>query len=791
MMKLVMANLALFLFPVCIFSVAFAQNSNQPAPQTPSQPAPIPLWPSGAPGAKGDAPEDIPSVQLYQPPADKASGAAIVVCPGGGYGRLAPHEGHDIAVWLNGIGVTAVVLKYRLGPKYQHPVMMQDALRAIRYTRSKASEWKIDPNRVGIMGFSAGGHLASTAATHFDAGATNASDPVEKLSSRPDLAILCYPVITMTDPFVHKGSRKNLLGDTPTGQLIDLMSNEKQVTEQTPPTFLFHTQDDPGVPVENSMMFALALRQKKVPFEMHLYEHGRHGVGLAPGDPALSTWPKLLENWLRARGFVSQAQRVSEADPGKYRNPELVRLIDELRVTPPEFAASSMIKLSAHPEIDDVWRKEILEEAFRIAFDAKYPCKMKHLSESDLETRSGYKSMAFDLEMDRLSLQTLAILDLVRIDRRKARLLWGEMRKPELAPLSCEDTLVYDVLKYYLAMAEMARKAFTDEEMKIGEDVKFVDSHMVVIASPAELMAATVAIRELKITDAHFNLLVETYSRALENVANDNRSFWSNPEESSGAAIALAAECERRAFPADFLLSRYRDYMVRQLGAPRCADNLKSDGKRYIPPEFVTKLNEAVGRYQYIPKITYADFAPRRLDLPARFYPYWTSPRARGLFQKIQLLHYGQIPKQPTRWKSITPPEPLSFEVRQSSEWQYKLSDFLREMAEWKPEHEASRADYFHQKCHLFNELLELSPNSDMRLRMLDEYMAFLEQNRFECESFIDWYQHVSDLLRRVGSMKEEEKKLALQALRYSNDIVLQLNIKLIPVFEAALQASR
>ena len=299
-MKLVMANFALLLLPVCVCSTAFAQNSNQPS----NQPAPMPLWTDGAPSAKGNQPEDIPSIQLYQPSADKATGAAIVVCPGGGYRALAPHEGHDIAVWLNSLGVTAVVLKYRLGPKYQHPAMMNDALRAIRFTRAKAAEWKIDPNRVGIMGFSAGGHLASTAATHFDAGDPNASDLIEKMSSRPDVAILCYPVITMTDPFAHKGSRKNLLGDNPSQQLIDLMSNEKQVTEKTPPTFFFHTEDDAGVPVENSLMFAAALRQKKVPYELHVYEHGRHGVGLAPNDPALNSWPKLLENWLRSRKFV-------------------------------------------------------------------------------------------------------------------------------------------------------------------------------------------------------------------------------------------------------------------------------------------------------------------------------------------------------------------------------------------------------------------------------------------------------------------------------------------------------
>src|SRR5262245_46885377 len=479
MMKLVIANLALFLFPVCILSVAFAQNSNQPAAQTPNQPAPIPLWANGAPGAKGDAPDDVPSVQLYQPPADKASGAVIVVCHGCSYSHLAPHEGHDIAVWLNGVGVTAVVLKYRLGPKYQHPAMIQDALRAIRYTRSKASEWKIDPNRIGIMGFSAGGHLASTAATQFTVGDPNASDPIEKLSSRPDLAILCYPVITMADPFAHKGSRRNLLGENPPQQLIDLMSSDKQVIDQTPPTFLFHTGDDPGVPVENSLMFALALRKKKVPYELHVYQHGPHGVGLASDDPVLKTWPKLLENWLRARGFVNQSLRVSEEERIKNRNPELVRLIEELRVSPPEFAADSMIKLTPHPEIDDDWKVEILEEAFKIAFGAQRPYKMKYLDNLPTETRTGYQGMAFDLKMDKLSLQLLAIMNLIRLAPAKARLLWNEMEKPRLVQLKCEDSLVYDVSLYYAAMMEMAKKTFKPEEKLTGEDVRFVDSHIV------------------------------------------------------------------------------------------------------------------------------------------------------------------------------------------------------------------------------------------------------------------------------------------------------------------------
>ncbi|QQS47364.1 MAG: alpha/beta hydrolase [Acidobacteriota bacterium] len=283
-----------------ISSLLFATSTSG---QTTNEPAPIPLWPDGAPGAQGSNPEDIPSIQLYRP--ENQTGAAIVVCPGGGYQHLARHEGHNIALWLNSLGITAVVLKYRLAPKYHHPSMMQDVLRAIRYTRSKAEEWKIDINRVGVMGFSAGGHLASTAATHWDEGQSDTGDGIDRLSSRPTLAILCYPVITLGEPSVHTGSRRNLLGENPSRELLDLMSNEKQVNERTPPTFLFHTEDDKAVPVENSLLFAAALRKAGVPYEMHIYEKGRHGVGLAQDNPALKSWPGLLADWLRKYKFTN------------------------------------------------------------------------------------------------------------------------------------------------------------------------------------------------------------------------------------------------------------------------------------------------------------------------------------------------------------------------------------------------------------------------------------------------------------------------------------------------------
>ncbi len=263
------------------------------------------LWPDGAPGALGTADEDRPSVAIYLPDPAKAAGAGVVVCPGGGYGALAlDHEGRQIADWLNGLGLAAFVLKYRLGPRYHHPVEMEDGQRAVRLVRYRAKDYGIAPDRIGIWGFSAGGHLASTVGTHFDGGKPDAVDPIDRLSCRPDFMILAYPVISFTTPYVHKGSMHNLLGDNPRPELVRDLSNELQVTPQTPPTFLFHTDSDEGVPPENSVLFYLALRQNHVPAEIHIFERGPHGVGLAQKDPALSLWPTLLANWFRTQGLL-------------------------------------------------------------------------------------------------------------------------------------------------------------------------------------------------------------------------------------------------------------------------------------------------------------------------------------------------------------------------------------------------------------------------------------------------------------------------------------------------------
>jgi acetyl esterase/lipase len=249
-----------------------------------------------------------PTLTVHLP--DNATGPtpAVVICPGGGYGGLAiDKEGHDVARWLNTIGVAGIVLKYRLPrpdiSKDQTPWPMRDASRAMRLVRSHAADWKIDPARVGIMGFSAGGHLAAMTATHFDAGKPGATEPIDRLSSRPDFVILLYPVISLIPPIGHGGSRANLLGKTPDEKLVDYYSADLQVTPQTSPAFVVQTRDDP-VKVGNSIQFDAAMQKAMVPCELHLFDIGGHGYGLGVHGGEVATWPKLCEEWMKRRGII-------------------------------------------------------------------------------------------------------------------------------------------------------------------------------------------------------------------------------------------------------------------------------------------------------------------------------------------------------------------------------------------------------------------------------------------------------------------------------------------------------
>ena len=270
---------------------------------------PIRLWEGDAPGALGQRPQDIPTLTPYPAAPHKKTGASMLVLPGGGYGNLAEHEGKGYAEWFAANGIQAYVLKYRLGSNgYRHPIMLNDAARALRIVRALAKRDGLDPARIGVIGSSAGGHLASTLVTHFDSSQAegpklDANDAYDRESSRPDLAILCYPVISLGE-FAHAGSRKNLLGDNPSASLVQALSNELQVTKDTPPTFLWHTVEDKAVPVENSLLFASALRRAKVPFSLHIYELGAHGLGLGRPGREAPPWADQLLYWFKERKFT-------------------------------------------------------------------------------------------------------------------------------------------------------------------------------------------------------------------------------------------------------------------------------------------------------------------------------------------------------------------------------------------------------------------------------------------------------------------------------------------------------
>lgn len=260
----------------------------------------MPLWEKNIPGG-ASADTTAPMLDPYI--LEGKTTGVVVVCPGGGYGGRAAHEGAPIAEWLNANGISAVVCHYRVAP-HRHPYPLIDVKRAVRTVRANAKEWNIDPDHVGALGFSAGGHLVSTLATHWHYNEdVETKDEIDTLSARPDTVILCYAVISFIESFGHAGSAKNLLGENAPDELKTFLSNEKQVRADTPPAFLWHTSDDPGVPLDNALAFASALRKFKIPCELHSYESGKHGLGLAKEIPDVADWTTQCIRWLRRRGW--------------------------------------------------------------------------------------------------------------------------------------------------------------------------------------------------------------------------------------------------------------------------------------------------------------------------------------------------------------------------------------------------------------------------------------------------------------------------------------------------------
>ncbi len=278
------------------------------------------LWPDGAPNAVGDEDLDKPRITIFEPEKGAATGAGIIILPGGGYSKLAMgHEGMEVVAWLNAHGITAFLLQYRHGPRYLHPAALDDAKRAVAIVRSRAASWGVDPKRIGMLGFSAGGHLAASAAIYAGRGNPVARDPLARVSTKPDFLLLIYPMISLIRPNAHRGTLVNLLGEHPTMEDREMLSVDLHVDRHTPPTFLVHTTVDRSVSAENSVLFYLALLKNKVPAELHIYEHGKHGRGLGKPELAYSTWPELCLRWLRARDVLPGA--AEDDTPPPYSTP--------------------------------------------------------------------------------------------------------------------------------------------------------------------------------------------------------------------------------------------------------------------------------------------------------------------------------------------------------------------------------------------------------------------------------------------------------------------------------------
>lgn len=315
-------------FKAAVLLIAVSSLLTLPAISSAFEPLEIRLWQTTAPGSEGavavketfeergtvENPNrringvTVPTITLYRPTKETNTGAAFIIIPGGGYsGVVIDKSGHDIARFLNTIGITGIVLKYRLprpeGFVFDHDVPLRDAARAMRLSRHHAGEWGLDPNRIGVMGFSAGGHLASTLATRFDRVNADLDDPVNHVSARPDFQVLVYPVISFQESITHSGSRRNLIGENPSMDLVNLYSNELQVTVDTPPAFLVSTYDD-KVKAENSLLYFKALRTVKVPAEIHIYEEGGHGYGIIPTGKPVSSWHHRMAEWMKQRGLL-------------------------------------------------------------------------------------------------------------------------------------------------------------------------------------------------------------------------------------------------------------------------------------------------------------------------------------------------------------------------------------------------------------------------------------------------------------------------------------------------------
>jgi hypothetical protein len=491
---------------------------------------------------------------------------------------------------------------------------------------------------------------------------------------------------------------------------------------------------------------------------------------------------------------------------------EIEEVIEDARVAPAEFASDALLRIAESGKVTDRdWRRDLLEEAFRLALGAQHPIRRSYLGGS-VDTRTGYLDMAFDLKLDALSLRCRAVKAMLAVDKEKARELFSEIQRPEIPPATCEDTLLYELDDFYDALKDVAQAAFTPDEMRQDEHIHFVASFIGSINSPRQTVPAVKTILALKVSPAQLDSLVHAFSGALKKISGDDRSFNSCSFVLSQNINQLVKVCAQRDVARDELLTAYRDYLIRHHNGNRCSDNAKNKGEMQAPADLIEMWKKERGleysdyieffneklrlenqpSQKVIPPILKEELKPAKIEGAPKYYHYWQTPQAKSLLRGLRELRFGPMEKQLAAQAEKKSVAPLTEAQRETLEWKQRLNEFLQELRDWKVLHEASEADYFHQKCVTFGALIELTPSGPMRENLLLEYMAFLRENHFQRESLIEWYFHARELFPRLSYDKGEDGRAkAIEALSNSGDALLQLQAELEKMFPQAKPAAR
>ncbi len=454
-----------------------------------------------------------------------------------------------------------------------------------------------------------------------------------------------------------------------------------------------------------------------------------------------SIYCPAIQHKTRQRQSADTKQRKPKTENEVQQRPnEIVFFINNARSAPPEFAADLLIRIAESDKVaDPAWKREILEEAFRLAPQAQQPFKREYTSTLyPIDTRAGFLGHAFGLKLDTLSLECRAVKAMLSIDKQKARALFSEIPKLDLKPISCEESLVYDISDFYNLLTDIAQTAFTSKEIRRKEHLRFVESYISDLVSPAQLEPVVNAILAMKLSRSDLESLVYTFSIALPRISEDPRSFWSSDRPAARAINNLLSACEAQGVATDELLMAYRAYLIKQFNGQQCADTYKPNQREMA--RLIEAFNEKMRpkSQKNISPILADEIEPLRIEGEEKAFWYWQSPKAAEFLSKIKRLRFG-------------PPEsktPLSIMERvETADWRAEVDDFLKGLAAWHKEDEKSEEDYFHQKCSLYVSLLGLIPPGQSRDYALRSYVTFLDEFDLQRGSRIEWFWHASPLL--------------------------------------------